>query len=441
MLVHGAPARAGTLRRRLSAIDGVAIGVGSVIGVGIFRTTGQVLRAAGGPGAAILVWIAVGLVNLAGASAFARVAVEIPEAGGPYAYVREALGRRVAFVHGWFGAGLSIPARQAAQMVVLGEVLALEMGGTARAWALALVGALYGVHLSGVRVGAGLQRILSVVKILLIVAAVVVAFCCPRAADASGEPSTAPAIEPLPIGVGLAAAFYTYLGWQDVTHLAEELREPTRSLPRVLLATVTVVVAVYVAWVVALTYAYGAGPVAQSDLPIRSLALATLGSVGRSIVTAGMFACMLGGAAEGVLVRPRLWYALARDGLAPRALGRVSSWGVPWIALTVQCALIGSLVALLGSLAELLVVLSLAQAITSSLEAASAIVLERRRGTSLPVRPSLFAVTNVGLATVLAVQNPGPFLAAVSLLALFACLARFAAPRATQPGGPRLSGT
>jgi APA family basic amino acid/polyamine antiporter len=365
------------------------------------------------------------MVTLAGASAFARVGVEILEAGGPYAYVREALGRRVAFVHGWFGAALSIPARQAAQMVIVGEILSLEIGGVTRGWALAVIGALYGVHLAGIRLGARIQQFLSVLKLLLIGAAVVVALSRLRAGDVHGGTSTAVLVEPLPLGVGLAGAFYTYLGWQDVTHLAEELREPTSSLPRVLIATVAVVGAVYVTWVVALTFAYGAGPVAQSDLPIRSLALATFGSVGRSIASWAMLACILGAAAEGVLVRPRLWYALARDGIAPRALGRVSSRGVPWIALTIQCALMALLVALVGSFAELLIVLSLAQATTSSLEAASVVILERRRGASLPVRASLFAATNVGLVAVLAVQNPRPFLLALSLFALLGGLSAF----------------
>lgn len=412
--------RANALVRRLGIADGIAIGVGSVIGVGIFRTTGDVLRATGTQLAAVAVWIAVGLVSLAGASAFGRVAVRVPEAGGPYAYVREALGPRAAFVDGWFGAAVSIPARQAAQMAILGEVLAVAAGGRARAWALVTLAVLYVVHLAGVHVGAQLQRALSALKIVLIVSAVVVAFTGPAAAESTQGAS----LPPLPLGLGLAGAFYTYLGWHDVTHLSEELREPSRSLPRVLVGTVGIVLVVYVAWVIALAYAYGDGPIAQGDLPVRALARSHFGARGEAIVTWGMLACMVGAAAEGVLVRPRLWYALARDGIAPRVLGRLDRRGVPRVALTVQCALMAILVAL-GSFAELLVVLSLAQTACSVLEAVSAIVLERRWGTRFPIRATLFAATNATLAAVLAAQNPRSFFGALGVLAAFGVIAFF----------------
>ena len=384
----------GTLQRRLGTWDGIAIGVGSVIGVGIFRTTGQALRSAGNLPLMFAMWILVGVVSLAGARGFARAAVRIPEVGGPYALVREALGKRAAFVDGWFGAAVSIPARQAAQMAIIGEVLALELGGTAKRWALVTLGALYVTHLAGVRVGAGVQRILSLLKILLIAGAIVVAFLGPVAI-----PHSAP-IAPLPLSVGLAAVFYTYLGWHDVTHLAEELHEPGRSLPRVLLGTVGIVMIAYVGWVVALTYAYGSGPVAQGDLPIRDLAFAHFGRAGEASLTWAMLACMVGAAAEGVLVRPRLWYALARDRIAPAVLGRVDVRGVPRAALTLQCALMAALVAL-GSFAQLLVVLSVAQAIVSTLEATSVIILERRWGTRFPLPIVVFAAANILLVVFL----------------------------------------
>ena len=381
------------LQRRLSTWDGIAIGVGSVIGVGIFRTTGQALRSAGSLPVMFAMWILVGIVSVAGARGFARAAVRIPEVGGPYALVREGLGRRAAFVDGWFGAAVSIPARQAAQMAIMGEVLALELGGTARRWALVTLGVLYVTHLAGVRVGAGVQRILSLLKLLLIAGAIVVAFVGPATR------AVAP-IAPLPLSVGLAGVFYTYLGWHDVTHLAEELHEPDRSLPRVLVGTVGIVMLAYVAWVIALTYSYGSGPVAQGDLPIRVLAFSHFGRAGEASLTWLMFACMLGAAAEGVLVRPRLWYALARDRIAPGFLGQVDTRGVPRAALTLQCALMGALIAL-GTFAQLLVFLSIAQAIVSTLEATSVVVLERRWGNRFPLPILVFAAANILLVVFL----------------------------------------
>jgi APA family basic amino acid/polyamine antiporter len=414
----------GGLVRRLTVVDGIAIGVGSVIGVGIFRTTGEVLRATGAPLSAVLVWVVIGLVNVAGASAFGRVAVRIPEVGGPYAYVREALGRRVAFVDGWLGAGLSIPARQAAQLAILGEVLAVQVGGRARVWSLATLLAIYLVHLGGVYVGARVQRALTAWKLVLIASAVIVGFVGVHAVT---TPDTTP-VPSLPLGIGLAGAFYTYLGWQDVTHLSEELREPERTLPRVLVATVAVVMTAYVAWVLALTFAFGGGTVARSDFPVRALALGRFGARGESVVTWGMFACMVGAVAEGVLVRPRLWLALARDRIAPQVLLRVDGRGVAREALTLQCGLMAILVAS-GSFAQLLVVLALAQAVSSSLEAASALLLERRWGRRVPVQAGVFALANLALAALLSLESPSRCLGALVLLAILAAISRVAIAR------------
>jgi APA family basic amino acid/polyamine antiporter len=399
----------------LSVGDGIGIGVGSVIGVGIFRTTGQVLRASGGRWGAVLVWLAFGLLSLVGATVFGRVALRIPEAGGPYAYVREAFGPRAAFVDGWFGATFAVPPRQAAQMLIVGEIFALEVGGSPRVWAFGWLSALFAFHLGGVRMGASLQRLVSTGKIALLLGGVLVALSnmgahAPPASSAQGAP-----LGPLPLGVGLAGAFYTYLGWQDVTQLAEELREPARSLRRVLLATVAIVTTAYVAWAASSAFAPGDDPIARSDLPLRDLALARFGPAALSVVSWMMAACILGASAENMLVRPRLWFALARDGLAPRALGRVSATGVPWTALTAQCALVGAFIALAGSFTTLLVVLSIAQALTSTLEALSVVALERRGRTGLPVGAIAFAAANVGLACVLAAQNVEAFLVSLSM--------------------------
>jgi APA family basic amino acid/polyamine antiporter len=393
--------RGGSLQRGLSVADGIGIGVGSVIGVGIFRTTGQVLRATGGAWAAVLVWIAFGFVSLIGATVFGRAALGVPEAGGPYAYVREAFGPRIALLDGWLGATFSVPARQAAQMMIAGEIFALEVGGSPRAWALAWLVALYVFHLAGVRLGARLQRILSVGKVALLLGGGLLAVSSVGGHVRSHEALSAAQLGPLPLGVGLAGAFYTYLGWQDVTHLAEELREPARSLPRVLWATVAIVSIAYVAWAAALALALGDDPIARGDLPMRDLALARFGAAAHSIVSWALAVSILGAAAEAVLVRPRLWFALARDGFAPVVLARVNARGVPWTAVTAHCVLVGALVAVAGSFAKLVVLLSLAQALSSTLEASSVVALERRAGARIPLGAVAFAAANLGLGCVL----------------------------------------
>jgi amino acid transporter len=133
-----------------------------------------------------------------------------------------------------------------------------------------------------------------------------------------------------------------------------------------------------------------------------------------------------------MLVRPRIWFALARDGLAPRALGRVSARGVPWTALTAQCSLVAAFIALAGSFTTLLVVLSIAQALTSTLEALSVVALERRGQTGLPIGAISFAAANVGLGCVLAAQNVEAFLVSLAMAGLFVIAAVFLSGTSTR---------
>src|SRR4051812_20850819 len=101
------------LQRQLNRIDALAVSLGSVIGVGVFYNTGLVLSGTGGLAGATALWLIVGVVCLAGAILYADLSTRVPEAGGPYAYVRVAFGRPTAFVYGWMNAAVSMPVRQA----------------------------------------------------------------------------------------------------------------------------------------------------------------------------------------------------------------------------------------------------------------------------------------------------------------------------------------
>src|SRR5215472_2187078 len=159
----------GKLARRLSRTDGLAIGIGAVIGTGIFRTTGEALRGAGGFAGATVIWVGVGLVSAAGALVYSEMASHVPEAGGAYAYVREAYGRYVAFVDGGLDAFVSNPARQAAATAALGELLARLSGfDHPRVLATGALLALVAVTLPGVHAGAATQRLFTTAKLAAI---------------------------------------------------------------------------------------------------------------------------------------------------------------------------------------------------------------------------------------------------------------------------------
>jgi basic amino acid/polyamine antiporter, APA family len=404
------------LHRALSRWDAIAVAVGSVIGVGIFRTTGQVFRAAGGAAQAMAVWVVLGALSLVGAYVYADLATRVPEAGGPYAYVRVAFGRFAGFVDGWFAVIVGNPARQATGIALIGELVARMLGiATPRLFAVITVAVLAALNWIGVKAGARSQKIFTGVK-LFALAGVVALALFPHAVSAAPTDAAA-ALPSLPFLFALTGAWYAYLGWEDVALLAEELRSPKKDLLVVFVGSVTIVVTVYLVVNGAILYAAGGGPLAGAELPALEIAHGVLGRRADQAMSAFMLISMVGAAAEGIMVRPRFAFALARDGFAPHVLTRVNRGGTPTGALTLHAALVATLV-LSGSFQWILSLFVFAQAVQSFFESASYFVIRRRvpaaQLTPLhPVLPALFVTANATLAAWVAWQEPRSILYAV----------------------------
>src|SRR5689334_1881551 len=158
----------GALKRRLDRTDALAITLGAVIGGGVFRNTGLVLRGTGGFVEATVPWLVVPLLCLGGASLYADLSGRVPEARGQDGYVRTAFGRRTRFIYGRAYPGVARPARQASTVAVGGEVLSRWVPVSPRALAIALLLVLAVLHLGGVRAGAIAQRIFTTGKLATI---------------------------------------------------------------------------------------------------------------------------------------------------------------------------------------------------------------------------------------------------------------------------------
>lgn len=424
------------LQRRLDRTDALAIALGGVIGVGVFRTTGLVLAGAGGLAGATAIWLAIGVISLAGAVLYGDLAARVPEVGGPYAYVRVAFGNLPAFTYGWFDAAIAIPVRQASVFAVIGELLASWLPGGPRALAIAMLVVLTALHLLGVHVGAIAQRIFTSGKLLTLLFVIGLAgWAVARGGGAiAGTPVAA---DTATFATAIAGVWYTYLGWQDVVLLAEEVREPRRALPFVLVATVAIAIALYTALHVAVYLGLGGGSAASSQLPVAALAQATLGAGGVGALSLLMLASMIGGAAEGVMVRPRMALALARDGFGPRWLASINAAGTPDGALLATSALVLVLVAT-GTFAELLPLLVFSQGLLGVFETTSYFAVRKLRPawpTSRfhPWAPLAFVGANVALCAVEAVHDPlRAGIALAVLVALAAGYALVAAIRVTR---------
>jgi len=240
------------------------------------------------------------------------------------------------------------------------------------------------------------------------------------APGAQGSP-----LESIPFAAAVAACWYSFMGWQDAALLTEEMRHPARDVRFVLVATVGVVSAVYLAVHLALYAGLGRDD-ARGAFPALALAHRFLGARGETAMSVALLVSMVGGAAESLLVRPRILYALSRDGFAPRALTFVNRGGTPAAAMLLHAALVLGLV-MTGSFRSLLALVAFTQALTGLAESASALALfdARSRRASGPLMRWALVAANAALCVLVAWQDPWQVAYAAAVLALLAAVYPF----------------
>jgi APA family basic amino acid/polyamine antiporter len=341
------------LARRLGIFDATMIVMGGIIGSGIFMNPSIVARHVTTPFLILLVWFLGGLVALAAAFIWAELAALRPEVGGQYAYLRDAFHPLLAFLYGW-GLLLVIQTGGMAAVAVtfaryFRELTGLQIADSMIA-ALAL-GSLTVINCLGVRSGGTVQSLLMVLKILAIVALV----SCGLFLIAS--PTTTPAPEVTSIGGGtggfgfvfspshfltiigaaMVPVLFSYGGWQTASFVAGEIREPRKNLPRALIIGVTGVVVLYLAVNFVCVYALGVSALANTTTPASDVMRLALGPAGARAIAAGIAISTLGFLSQGMLTAPRVYYAMAEDGLFFKSVGKLhSQTHVPILAIVLQ---------------------------------------------------------------------------------------------------------
>ena len=340
-----------TYARRLGLFSGTMAVVGGIVGGGIFRTPAAVAERVGSSGLILAVWVAGGAVALAGALCFGELGQRRPRAGGGYVYLRETWGPLPAFLYGW-ALLLVIASGAIAAIAVTFADYTLALTGLPRPLALPLaVGAIVlvsGVNYFGVRPGAVVQNVLTVLKLLALAVLVGVGLL---AGLPPSDPS--PPAAPTAIGAALVPVLFTYGGWQQTNFIAEEMVNPERDLPRALLLGVAVVVATYLLANLAYLQVLGAHGLAGSTAPAADAMTRVLGAAGGTLISAGIAISTFGFLNLVVLVTPRVFQAMAADGVFFPRLARLHPvHRTPASAIVVQ-AVWASALALSGSFSQL----------------------------------------------------------------------------------------
>jgi basic amino acid/polyamine antiporter, APA family len=300
--------------------------VGGIIGSGIFLNPAIVAARVGTESLTLAVWILGGVVAVIGAFVFAELAAWRPLAGGGYIYLRDGFGRLPAFLYAWTLLLVIATGAIAAVAVTFAGYTSTLLGwspNTRVPLAVAAIVALSAINYFGVKPGAVTQNVFTLLKLAALGFLIAAGLSSPAAAGAALHAGTGSGSLVLALGAALVPVLFAFGGWQQTNFIAEELIEPERNLPRALLAGVTIVVVVYLLANWAYLQTLGTGGLARSTAPAADAMAARYGNTGRGLIAAGIAVSTFGFLNLVILVSPRVYRAMASDGLFFPSLARL----------------------------------------------------------------------------------------------------------------------
>jgi len=415
------PSQPAPLDRRLGAVDAAAVVVSNVIGGGIFFLPIIVAQSVGQPGWILFVWLAGGILAFFGAMAYAELGALRPRAGGEYVYLRDAFGPLAGFLTGWtsFVAGFS--GAIAASSLALAEYMGRFVPAVADATpfftlplpgvpltisprvcaAIAVIVLLTMVHVRGLGPGRMVQNVLAGAKVTALVLFIGLGFALGR-----GHGSTAPP----EVEVGLAGVLlafvpvmFTYSGWNAAAYLAEEVRSPERNVPLALGLGTAAVIAIYLGLNALYMYTLPVSELAHLEGRLIDVVAERLfGFAAGDLVAVFTIVSMAASISAMVLAGPRVYYAMARDGLFPLAVQRIHPrFHAPTVAIVAQ-AVWSAVLVCSGTLSELVSYTGFAIVLFSATAVAAVFVLRRKepdaprpfKAWGYPIAPAIFVIAS-----------------------------------------------
>ena len=413
------------LTRQIGLFSAVMLIAGDMIGTGIFISTGAIAETLPTPGGVLLVWLLGGLLALTGALTCAELSASMPFAGGDYIYIREAYGKLLGFLSGWSSFLVTFSGAIAFLAVILNGFVSFFIpvldskdvlfsvplpfvpisATVGTLFSIAVVLLLSGLHCLGVKQGTMMQNVLTVLKIGALLGIIVFGVLI-------GEGNTSHFV-PLfdwskignlsVFGAAFIPVIFAYSGWNAVIYIAGEVRDPEKNLPRALLYGVSIVLVLYLA--INAVYIY-AVPVTEMKGALRMSEVATTALFGyktSALITAIITISILGALNVVTMIGPRIYYAMAKDGVFFRRLTYVHpNYGTPTKAIMLQ-ALWASLLILTNTWGTLFTYVSVVITLFSAFTVGSVIVLRIKRPElkrpyrlwGYPIVPLLFVLIHV----------------------------------------------
>jgi APA family basic amino acid/polyamine antiporter len=434
----------GELTRGVGPWAATAVNVANMIGTGVFLKSRVMTCNVGSAKTVLVVWLAAGLLSLAGTFSYSEIAAMMPEAGGDYVYLRRAYGRLVGFLYGWIAFTVARAGSQAALAVGLAIFMNVALGGALDRWhvevgphlfslsglplvAIAAIWTVALINCASVAAGGRMALALTIAKVGLVLSVGIGAFVF-GAGDwghlaQSGAAGTCEGVAGSArggiagFGAAMLGALWAYDGWQNVAPLAGEIRDPQRNLPRAFVGATLAVAALYLFANTA--YYFALTPLEVASVPASS-SVATevlkrfLGPLAVSAMAVALMVSSFGALHASVLANSRIPFAMARDGMFFRSLGTLSPRSnVPVRAILSQAAW-ASVLALSGSYDTLTDSVIFASWLFYGLVTASLFVFRKQmpdaprpyRALGYPVVPVIFLIVTAALLINTFVASP-----------------------------------
>ncbi|MEE3329407.1 MAG: amino acid permease [Myxococcota bacterium] len=416
---------------KVGAFTAACLLVSNAVGSGIFTTTGFQARDIGDPTTILALWVVGGLLALTGAMSYGELGAALPRVGGEYIYLRRAFGPLVGFLSGWMSFTVGFGAAIAAGAMGFAAYFAALFPGSegyGTLVGLVLIWSLTAVHLVSLETGGRFQRWITILKIGAVVVGIGVALAF-GAGDVAHFGERTAGVDPGigSLAIALIFVMYAFSGWNAASYIAGEMEDPARNLPRALVGGTLFITGFYV--VVNLRYFYALSPEARAADPVlpvaEKVATSLFGPGAAALVSAVLCMSIAGSTSSMIWAGPRVYEAMAADGVAPKALAKRSARGVPAAAILAQSVWISALL-FTGTFEQLVVYAGFALAIFSALGVGCVIALRIRepelerpyRVGFYPWVPLLYIASSLWIAVYAAWEQPTETLLSVLTVAI-----------------------
>ena len=415
------------IERVLSARQAAALGIGIVVGTGIFAVPGFVAEALQFPGPILLAWVFGGLIALAGALTHAEIAGMVPRQGGGFIFVLEAFGPWAAFFKGWGSFLIGYPASSAAIATVCGVYLARLLGVSdsfVKPLALAACVLVWLLNLRGTRFSGSFQSAITFSKIAALALLAIVAFFAGSGSFTRlfTPEQTMPGIGAF--GLAMVGILWTFDGWQNLTVVSGEVGTPEKSLTRSLLLTIALVTAIYVLMNVCYLTVLPIEELRGAEAPATLVAERAFGVGGGKVVSTLVVLSSFGALFGIAMAAPRYFYALGESGLFFRQAAAIDPvtqaprWGSTAILITTTICI------LTGTFQQIISYYICISILYNILTVAAVYRLRSKRPDAprpfripgYPVTPAVFILASLGITASEVVRSPGRSAIALGIL-------------------------